>query len=165
MKIQIVEITDKDSLYILIRNETWESHKCFSIFKVKGNGEDGVKMSFKAFDHVLLAMPKGGEDRARDFYHGILGLEMIEKPAELAKRGGIWFKFNDYELHLGVEEAFIPAKKAHPAFRAEELEIVKAHLSESGISYIEDGELPDANRIFLEDPFGNRLEIVERISH
>lgn len=120
-------------------------------------------MKFLAIDHVLLAMPKGGEKKAHEFFHGVLGFEVIEKPAELARRGGIWFRFNHYELHLGVLEPFVPAKKAHPAFRVEGLEVLKEHLSDRGVSYIEDEELPNVNRIFLEDPFGNRLEILERI--
>ncbi|WP_455661546.1 VOC family protein [Pradoshia sp.] len=121
------------------------------------------EIKYLAIDHILLAMPKGGEKKACDFFHGVLGFEVIEKPAELAKRGGVWFRFGHFELHLGVEEPFSPAKKAHPAFRVEELEVVKEHLSHLGIDYKEDEELPDAKRIFLEDPFGNRLEILERI--
>jgi catechol 2,3-dioxygenase-like lactoylglutathione lyase family enzyme len=131
---------------------------------VKRRGEWIMRgLDFLAIDHILLAMPKGGEKKAHDFFHGVLGFEVIEKPAELAKRGGLWFKFNHFELHLGVEEPFYPAKKAHPAFLVRELEALKEHLSNQGISYIEDEELPDAKRVFLEDPFGNRLEILERL--
>ena len=121
-----------------------------------------TKIDFLAIDHILLAMPKGCEGLAFDFFHGVLGLEVIEKPEELAKRGGVWFRFNQFELHLGVEEPFIPAKKAHPAFRVNDLETLKQHLSKRQVSYKEDEELPNAKRIFLEDPFGNRIEILER---
>jgi catechol 2,3-dioxygenase-like lactoylglutathione lyase family enzyme len=79
-------------------------------------------MSILSIDHVQLAMPPGGEEKARNFYQKILGFEEIEKPEPLRSRGGCWFKSGSAELHLGVEEDFRASKKAHPAFRVEDLE-------------------------------------------
>jgi catechol 2,3-dioxygenase-like lactoylglutathione lyase family enzyme len=116
---------------------------------------------FKAIDHVQLTAPKGTEDQARKFFGEILGFEEIEKPAELKKRGGAWFQFGSCQIHVGVEENFIPAKKAHPAFEVENIEELKKHLSGSGVDYLEDDKLPGANRIYVSDPFGNRIELLE----
>ncbi len=76
---------------------------------------EAYKMKILSFDHVQLAMPTGEEEKARAFYSGILGLEEVAKPPELAKRGGAWFKAGDVALHLGVEADFRPARKVHPA--------------------------------------------------
>lgn len=116
---------------------------------------------FKKIDHVQLAAPKGSEETARKFFSGVLGLFEVEKPEELKKRGGVWFEFGTFQLHIGVEEPFIPAKKAHPAFVVENLDELKKHLNECEIAFIEDDNLPGANRIHVFDPFGNRLEFLE----
>lgn len=76
-----------------------------------------MRFSIDRIDHVQVAAPAGGESEARRFYTGILGLNEIEKPESLKARGGVWFEFADFQLHVGVEEPFAPAKKAHPAFR------------------------------------------------
>lgn len=117
--------------------------------------------AFKKIDHVQLAAPKGCEEKAREFFSGILGLEEVEKPEELKKRGGVWFEFASFQLHIGVEESFSPAKKAHPAFVVENIEALKTHLQERDVQFTEDDNLPGANRIYVNDPFGNRLEILE----
>jgi catechol 2,3-dioxygenase-like lactoylglutathione lyase family enzyme len=118
---------------------------------------------FKKIDHIQLAAPKGCEEAARNFFTGILGLAEIEKPSELQKRGGVWFEFGNYQIHVGVEEPFSPAKKAHPAFVVENIEELKTHLTSSGITYTKDDLLPGANRIHIHDPFGNRIELLEWI--
>lgn len=120
-----------------------------------------MTFTFRKIDHIQLAAPKGCEEAAREFFSGILGLAEVEKPEELKKRGGVWFEFSTFQLHIGVEDPFTPAKKAHPAFVVENLEELKLHLKEKNIAYKEDDNLPGANRIFLEDPFGNRLELLE----
>lgn len=73
--------------------------------------------------HVQLAMPKGGEGQARAFYEGLLGLTKAPKPPELENRGGVWFEHGDIRVHMGVEDGFQPAKKAHPAFQVSDLQI------------------------------------------
>ncbi|MFT4416428.1 VOC family protein [Fredinandcohnia humi] len=116
---------------------------------------------FKAIDHIQLAAPKGCEEEARHFFKTILGFHEIEKPEELKKRGGVWFGFGSYQIHVGVEEPFSPAKKAHPAFEVELVEDLKNHLRTNGVEILEDNNLPGANRFYAFDPFGNRLEFLE----
>ncbi|KIL51864.1 VOC family protein [Jeotgalibacillus soli] len=118
---------------------------------------------FKAIDHVQLAAPKGSEETARKFFSGILGFNEIEKPELLKKRGGVWFEFDHYQVHIGIEEPFFPAKKAHPAFNVEKIEELKRHLTKNNVSFTEDDSLPGANRLYMNDPFGNRIEILDRI--
>ncbi|MCM3573556.1 MULTISPECIES: VOC family protein [Mesobacillus] len=124
-----------------------------------------MTFKFKAVDHVQLAAPKGSEEQARRFFGELLGFEEIEKPAELKKRGGAWFKFGLCQIHVGIEEPFIPARKAHPAFEIEDIEGLKQHLSSSGVDFTEDDNLPGANRIYVNDPFGNRIELLEWITN
>ncbi|OCA81535.1 glyoxalase [Bacillus sp. FJAT-27225] len=120
-----------------------------------------MKFEFKAIDHVQLAAPTGSEEEARRFYGDILGFSEIEKPPVLKKRGGAWFQTGSVQLHIGVEESFIPAKKAHPAFEIQNLEELKDHLRGQEIEVIEDDDLPGAKRFYASDPFGNRLEFLE----
>jgi catechol 2,3-dioxygenase-like lactoylglutathione lyase family enzyme len=118
---------------------------------------------FRAIDHIQLAAPKGCENQARGFFIDILGFEEMEKPTELKKRGGVWFRNGNIQIHIGVEEPFAPAKKAHPAFEVENIEALKKHLIASGVEVIEDDNLPGANRFYTADPFGNRIEVLEWI--
>jgi catechol 2,3-dioxygenase-like lactoylglutathione lyase family enzyme len=108
-------------------------------------------------DHVQLAMPPGREDEARAFYQGVLGLAEQPKPARLAARGGCWFAGGGVRIHLGVEESFQPARKAHPALVVADL---RAALDEAGIGFIED-DLDGVFRVYVHDPFGNRLELLD----
>src|SRR5258706_2266129 len=118
-------------------------------------------MRILAIDHVQLAMPEGGEEAARRFYTGLLGIAETPKPAHLAKRGGCWFEQGALKLHLGVEKAFQPAKKAHPAFMVEDLPALKRKFAAAGIAFGDDEPLEGYDRIYIEDPFGNRLELME----
>jgi catechol 2,3-dioxygenase-like lactoylglutathione lyase family enzyme len=115
-----------------------------------------------ALDHVQLAAPRGCEDEARRFFGGLLELDEIEKPEPLRSRGGVWFRIGSHELHVGVEEQFAPARKAHPAFSvpAEELDAVSARLSAAGESVEWDDSLPGQRRFYTHDPWGNRIEIL-----
>lgn len=120
-----------------------------------------MSFAFKSIDHVQLAAPKGSEDIAKRFFGEILGFQEVEKPEVLKKRGGVWFQFGNYQIHIGIEEPFAPAKKAHPAFQVENLEALKTHLMKHEVHFIVDTDLPGANRIYVNDPFGNRIEILE----
>jgi catechol 2,3-dioxygenase-like lactoylglutathione lyase family enzyme len=111
--------------------------------------------------HVQLAMPPGGEDRARGFYMGVLGMEEIAKPPQLAKRGGCWFRGGDLEIHLGVEEPFSPARKAHPGIAVDDLAELQGRLEAAGYDATADALLPGFKRIYTSDPFGNRIELLE----
>ena len=124
-----------------------------------------MAFKFKNIDHVQLAAPKGSEEQARKFFGEILGFEEIEKPAVLKKRGGAWFKYGHCQIHVGIEEPFVPARKAHPAFEIENIEGLKEHLTATDVEYIEDDNLPGANRIYVHDPFGNRIELLEWVTN
>jgi catechol 2,3-dioxygenase-like lactoylglutathione lyase family enzyme len=113
-----------------------------------------------ALDHVQLAMPPGGEDRAEAFYAGLLGLARQEKPPALAVRGGCWFSDGPVTLHLGVEHDFRPAKKAHPALVVDDLDDLVAALEGAGHPVRFDDELPGVRRCYVDDPFGNRIELI-----
>jgi catechol 2,3-dioxygenase-like lactoylglutathione lyase family enzyme len=112
-------------------------------------------------EHVQLAMPAGGEDLARNFYAGILGISEAPKPAHLAKRGGCWFERGDLKIHLGVEADFRPARKAHPGLLVSELSVLREKLKASGYILKEDEPLEGYHRIYVDDPFGNRIELME----
>jgi catechol 2,3-dioxygenase-like lactoylglutathione lyase family enzyme len=113
-----------------------------------------------AIDHVQLAMPVGEEDRADAFYQGLLGLDRLVKPEPLASRGGCWFGNAHLQLHLGVEADFRPAKKAHPALRVAGLGALAARLEDAGHPVRWDDELPAVRRCYVDDPFGNRIELI-----
>jgi catechol 2,3-dioxygenase-like lactoylglutathione lyase family enzyme len=120
--------------------------------------------SILGLDHVQLAMPRGGEDEARCFYSGVLGLTELEKPPNLAKRGGVWFALGEQQLHLGIEDEFRPARKAHPAILVDGLDELRERLLARGFAPIDDEPLVGHRRFYVDDPFGNRLEFLERIA-
>ncbi|MCX6511774.1 MAG: VOC family protein [Actinobacteria bacterium] len=113
-----------------------------------------------SLDHVQVAIPLGGEERAIAFYSGILGLALIAKPAALAQRGGAWFQGPGFQIHVGPQEDFKPAKKAHPAFRVAGFDDLLARLEQAGIDFRSDREIPEILRGFMDDPFGNRIEVI-----
>jgi catechol 2,3-dioxygenase-like lactoylglutathione lyase family enzyme len=118
-------------------------------------------MRVLGIEHVQLAMPRGEEDRARAFYSGILGIPEIPKPPELARRGGVWFESGALKIHLGVEAEFRPARKAHPALLVEDLRALVVLLRERGIEVVDDDALEGFMRVYVADPFGNRIELME----
>lgn len=120
-----------------------------------------MKFEYIGIDHIQLAAPIGCEEKARGFWGGIIGLEEIQKPESLQGRGGCWFKFGSQQIHIGVEEDFLPAKKAHPAFVIGNLEIFRLHLEENDIKTKEDAPIDGRARFFVSDPFGNRVEFLE----
>jgi len=113
-------------------------------------------------DHIQIAAPEGCEDAAREFYGKILGLDEIEKPEQLRPRGGCWFRCGDRQVHIGIDGNFRPAKKAHPAFALLNLEALRTNLIAHGVRIVEDSGLPGTRRFYAEDPWGNRVEFVER---
>ena len=121
------------------------------------------RMRIYAIDHIQLAMPAGEVARARDFYAVLLGLEEIAKPPELAGRGGAWFSNGAVTLHLGEEPDFRPARKAHPALLVEGLTTFAARLEAAGCTIQRDLQFAGYVRVHVNDPFGNRIELMERI--
>jgi catechol 2,3-dioxygenase-like lactoylglutathione lyase family enzyme len=118
-------------------------------------------MSVIALDHVLLAMPPKREAEARAFYQDLLGIPEVPKPSNLATRGGCWFERGTLKLHLGVEADFRPARKAHPAFLVEDLPALVRRITDSGFVVARDEPLEGYDRVFVDDPFGNRIELLE----
>jgi catechol 2,3-dioxygenase-like lactoylglutathione lyase family enzyme len=120
-------------------------------------------MTILAIDHIQLSMPPGEEEKARTFYVDLMGFTEIRKPPELAKRGGVWFEQGLVKLHLGVETDFHPLKKAHPALLVDDLKTLITHLQQAG--YKVDTTQPPLdgyNRAHVLDPFGNRIELMEK---
>jgi catechol 2,3-dioxygenase-like lactoylglutathione lyase family enzyme len=117
-------------------------------------------LPFISIAHVQLAMPVGGEDKARTFYRDLLGMAEISKPAQLAKRGGCWFESGGVQIHLGVENDFRPAKKAHPALSCRDYRTMVEHLRNARVEVIEPGDIPGVLRCHIHDPFGNRIELI-----
>jgi catechol 2,3-dioxygenase-like lactoylglutathione lyase family enzyme len=118
-------------------------------------------MRITRIEHVQLAMPAGGEALARTFYTGALGIPETPKPPHLARRGGCWFERGDLKIHLGVEAEFRPARKAHPALLVDDLSALKERLRALGYIPKDDELLEGYQRIYVDDPFGNRIELME----
>jgi catechol 2,3-dioxygenase-like lactoylglutathione lyase family enzyme len=117
-----------------------------------------------AIDHVQLAMPEFNEDAARRFYVDALGFTEVPKPSELAKRGGVWFALGAVKLHLGVDPDFRPARKAHPGLLVHDLAEVIQGLQACGVVAEIDNALEGYLRTYVDDPFGNRIELVQMLA-
>jgi catechol 2,3-dioxygenase-like lactoylglutathione lyase family enzyme len=121
-------------------------------------------VSLLRIDHVQLAMPAGQEAAAAAFYEGVLGLPQMPKPAALASRGGCWFERGEVRVHLGVEEPFRPARKAHPAFVVDDLATLVEAIEAAGLRVAEAEPLAGQARCHAFDPFGNRIELVQLLA-
>jgi catechol 2,3-dioxygenase-like lactoylglutathione lyase family enzyme len=120
-----------------------------------------IRMTVLRLDHVQLAMPTGGEARAEVFYSGILGLDRVPKPPALAVRGGCWFERGEVKIHLGAEADFRAARKAHPALVVSDYHALCERLTAAGHPVRPSAELPGVRRCHVDDPFGNRIELIE----
>jgi catechol 2,3-dioxygenase-like lactoylglutathione lyase family enzyme len=120
-----------------------------------------MNFSFKGIDHIQLAAPMGCEEQARRFYGDLLGLKEIPKPENLQRRGGCWFICGNQEIHIGVQESFLPAKKAHPGLVVENLEELRGSLQKLKVTIKEEAPIKGRKRFFADDPFGNRIEFLE----
>lgn len=116
---------------------------------------------FVQLHHVQLAIPSGGEDVCRAFWGDTLGMTELAKPPVLAARGGCWFRGGGLEVHLGVEQDFAPALKAHPGILVSDLAGLAARFEAAAVPVKWDGDFPGFSRFYAEDPFGNRLEFLE----
>jgi catechol 2,3-dioxygenase-like lactoylglutathione lyase family enzyme len=119
-------------------------------------------MGVVGIDHVQVAAPQGCEAEARHFYGTLLGLAEVEKPEILRGRGGVWFRCGEQQLHVGVEDEFAPALKAHPAFRVVdgELDALAERLQQAGEHVVWDDALVGVRRFYTQDPWGNRIELL-----
>ena len=123
---------------------------------------DGAVTAFLAYEHVLLAIPAGEERRARKFYVDVLGFTEVVRPESLGGTGGGWFRAGPVNLHLGSEKEFTPARLAHPALLVSDLAPLIARCEAAGHRTIPAEKLPGFNRVHVHDPFGNRIELMER---
>jgi catechol 2,3-dioxygenase-like lactoylglutathione lyase family enzyme len=121
--------------------------------------------SVRAIDHVQLAMPAGEEAAARAFYEGLLGVPEQPKPSHFAVRGGCWFESSTVKIHLGVDPDFRPARKGHPALLVDGLPALVARLIAAGARIVDDEPLDGYDRVYVDDPFGNRIELMEPNPH
>ena len=111
--------------------------------------------------HVQLAAPRGSEAAQRRFYGDVLGMAEVPKPAALAARGGVWFRSGALELHLGIEDDFRPARKAHPGLLVDGLAAFVERLASYGVAVEWDDRFPGYHRCYVDDPQGNRIELLE----
>ena len=114
--------------------------------------------------HVQVAAPPGCEEAARGFYGRLLGLAELPKPAGLAARGGVWFAIGGQELHVGVDAEFRPARRAHPALLVRGLDGLRRRLEAAGVPTRDDAPIAGFRRFHAEDPWGNRVELMERVT-
>lgn len=110
---------------------------------------------------MQLAIPPGAEEQARAFYGGVLGLGEIPKPETMRASGGAWFRAGGVELHLGIEADFQPARKAHPALRVDDIDVLEARCEGAGCPVEWDARYPGVRRFYVHDPFGNRIEVLQ----
>jgi catechol 2,3-dioxygenase-like lactoylglutathione lyase family enzyme len=120
-----------------------------------------MKIKFKKVDHVQICIPKGEEEKGREFYCGILGLNEIEKPNSLKKNGGFWLEIAEIQLHIGTEHIEGKSKR-HPAFEIDNLKEVKDYLIKRGVQIKEDDKIPGIKRFSIFDFWHNRIELIER---
>lgn len=120
------------------------------------------KINFIKLDHIQICIPPGKEEEARKFYTDILGLNEIQKPAALIPNGGLWFEAADIQLHIGTESESCRSKR-HPAFEIENLNEVRKYLEANMIRVQNENQIPGIYRFSFFDPFGNRIELLEKI--
>lgn len=120
-------------------------------------------MKILSIDHIQLTMPEGQEHLAREFYGELLGMPEVEKPKSLAGRGGVWFEGGGLKVHLGVDSEFVAAQKAHPGFKASNIDLLATELQSKGFQVAAGSALPGIKRIFTNDPFGNRVEFLQDV--
>ena len=115
-------------------------------------------------DHVQIAIPKSGENDARIFFRDLLALDELPKPSAMESRGGCWFAMADRQIHLGIDADFRPAKKAHIALNTDSLDELRARLEGAGYQTEDNDDVDGRKRFFTHDPFGNRIEFIDRIA-
>jgi ubiquinone/menaquinone biosynthesis C-methylase UbiE/catechol 2,3-dioxygenase-like lactoylglutathione lyase family enzyme len=149
---------------VLVYKHKFRIIKISFIVRYKCDCQGEIRMiNIKRLDHVQLCIPVGKEDEARSFYTVVLGLQEIPKPQSLISNGGLWFQAGDIQLHIGVEKMEIVKSKRHPAFEVEGLEEIRHVLEKKGVKIQDEKEIPNVNRFSFFDPFGNRIELLERV--
>lgn len=131
---------------------------------VGGDESEWIAVRVIRLDHVQLAMPAGREAEAVAFYEGVLGITHVPKPDHLAVRGGCWFERGDLKVHLGVDVDFRPAAKAHPAFIVDDVRTIATAIVAAGFAVKDDEPLDGFDRVYVSDPFGNRIELMQPVA-
>jgi len=121
-----------------------------------------MKIQFNRLNHIQICIPKGEEDKGREFYCGILGLTEIEKPERMKANGGFWVEIADMQIHIGTEEMIGPSKR-HPAFEVESLDEIKSYLISENIKVIEQQNVGEFMRFSFFDYWNNRIELMQRV--
>jgi len=123
-----------------------------------------IKMTIEyiQIDHIQICVPIDSIHRAKDFYIRILGFREIKKQKSLQKNGGFWCQAGKIQLHIGVEEVVPHKSKRHPAFEVQSIEQARKHLTKYGVKIYEETEIPGVIRFSIRDPFGNRIELLEK---
>lgn len=115
-------------------------------------------------NHADIIIPRGSELKAREFYCEVLGFQEIKKPKDLQKNGGLWLQLFDIQIHLSIEDGYDPSKtKAHLAYEVSDLETLKSALTKYGLNWNDNSPVPGFIRGDVRDPFGNRIEFLQRI--
>jgi catechol 2,3-dioxygenase-like lactoylglutathione lyase family enzyme len=122
---------------------------------------DPMTFQYLGLHHVQLAIPRGAEDTARRFFGELLGWPEIDKPEPLRQRGGMWFRCGAHEIHIGLEEPHVPAKKAHPAVAIDDIDALQRHLEQRGVAVRPEATVLGMRRIAIDDPFGNKIEFIQ----
>ena len=135
----------------------------FSIAPIGRAAYQPNPMPVIGLDHILIAIPEGAEPQAIRFYCGLLGFSQIEKPKELAGRGGVWMRAGDFILHLGTEKDFVAPRRAHPGFLVDNLATMIETLRAENVELTFDIPLLGYDRVHIRDPFGNRIELLQRL--
>lgn len=121
-----------------------------------------MKIEFQKFDHIMLCIPEGAEEAAREFYGGILGLEEITDPGFPIPKRAIWFQMGDVQLHIR-SEGDQQLSERHPAFQVKSLHKAEEVLTAHGLTVKHESKIPGRNRFSFRDPFGNRIELIEML--
>ncbi|TND06545.1 MAG: glyoxalase/bleomycin resistance protein/dioxygenase [Bacteroidetes bacterium] len=116
---------------------------------------------FKRLDHIQLCIPTGKENEARHFYTHVIGLTEIPKPEALVPNGGLWYRVADIQLHIGTENE-VNKSKRHPAFEVTDIRAARALLEKHGVKIKEEVQVPGQVRFSFFDPFGNRIELLQK---
>ncbi len=122
-----------------------------------------ASFGYLGLDHVQLAAPVGAEAEARRFFGGVLGMSELSRPVSHRDRPGLWFSCGVQELHIGLDPNFMPSKKAHPAIRVSDIGALQQRMKQAGVAFrVVEEDVPGATQVYIEDPFGNRIEFISR---
>lgn len=158
----LIRLDCNETIYVLMLMKNWFSDNMQRQLMLYGKVKTVETMiQFIRLDHIQICIPTGKEDEARQFYSGIIGLTEIPKPAALIPNGGLWYQIADTQLHIGTESETNKSKR-HPAFQVADINGAKIHLENNGVAIREEIQIPGQIRFSFIDPFGNRIELLQK---